>query len=463
MSPKSPIQPVPSVCRRATCGGVLRGVGVKSVERGSAAWRCGIRAGDRIVAVDDVRVDHELDFTYYCSAGDELLSISRGGSTFEVRFERPMGALPGLDLVATPVRRCRNRCVFCFVAQMPRGLRRTLYIRDEDMRHSFLYGNFVTMTDQDPAEIRRVVDMGLSPLYVSVHATDNAVRARLLGVPNPPPITDILRTIERSSIRFHTQIVVCPGINDGAVLNRTIRDLLRYRHGLLSIGVVPLGLTSHRRVPMKPVGVVEARDICAIVDRWGGKLRRSRGARMVYVADELRIKAGLGIPRAGYYEGYPQIENGIGLVRSLLDEWSQAKRTLRAGRRAVRRALVVCSVSAGPFVRRIVAEMTASAPERVRVVTVSNRLFGESVTVAGLMGGRDVVGAVKKLAAGGPKQILVLPSVMFNARGHTLDGWSAGRLSRAVGVKVVVVRGVDELLDCITGTGRGSAAQRVQR
>ena len=432
------------------------GVMVAGVKAASPAWRAGVRAGDRIVALGRTPVGHELDFAFFAARPLRSATVVRRGSARRLPLRSEGDEALGISLRPSPVRRCRNHCVFCFVDQLPRGLRRSLYVKDEDVRHSFLHGNFVTLADLAADDLARVARMRLSPLYVSVHATDTRVRNAMLGRDGAPAILPQLVSLARKGIRFHTQVVVCPGWNDGPVLDRTIRDLLRLRRALLSIGVVPVGLTRHRRRPLTPVTPEIARRVCAQGDAIGDA-RRARGqARKVYLADEFYLRAGQPIPRSAYYEGFPQAENGIGLVRSLLDEWRGAwasrRRTAHSGKG--RRLVLVTSTAAAPSVRLIARDIEhVTGPGSSAVVPVANRFLGESVTVAGLLTARDVVSALKRRGVAADETVLV-PSVMFNTRGYTLDGWSVARLRRAIGRPLHVVHSAAELAAIAVGRGR---------
>ncbi len=425
------------------------GTRVRTVVPGGPASDAGLRRGDLVTQVDGVAVAHELDFAFLTAVPGATLRFFRRGAPRSCSLDPDRLGPPGVELVQAPVRRCRNRCVFCFVDQMPPGLRRSLYVKDEDIRHSFLYGNFVTLSTMAPADLETVTRMRLSPLYVSVHATDTAVRNRLLGNPSAPSIRAQLRALQCRGIQFHTQIVVCPGLNDGPVLRRTLHDLLALRPGTLSVGIVPVGLTRFRRVPLRPVGRPQAREILAIAAQVSRTGTGTRGGPAVFCADELFLRAEHAIPPARYYAGYPQYENGIGMVRSTLSEWQALCRGVPRRvppRRAPRgRAFIMTSVLAHDTLQRVVRSMRAhGASAEPHVVAVRNRFFGETVTVAGLLSARDVVYAARGMGAGA-RDTVVVPAVMFNSHGHTLDGFSAERLGRTLGVRVHVADGMAEL------------------
>lgn len=326
---------------------------------------------------------------------------------------------------------------------MPPGLRKSLYVKDEDITHSFLNGNYVTLSAMSDGQLGRIGRLGLSPLYVSVHATHPCVRRMMLGNPRSRDIMEQLRRLQRLRISFHTQIVVCPGFNNGPVLAKTLADLLTLGQSLLSIAVVPVGLTKHRRFPLAAVDKKEALRICEKVNAAGDADEKKNGGRRIFCADELFIKAGLAIPSKRYYEQYPQIENGVGLVRQLLEEARTVKRRLASERVAshgkrrgtLKKILCLTSASALPYVDGIMAEVCRLKKNvTVNVMPVVNDYFGDSVTVAGLLTAADMIKTVRQAAAVWDR--VMVPGVAFNRRGHTLDGWSISRLRARLGMRV---------------------------
>ncbi len=428
---------------------------VQQVARGSSAWKSGIRKGDRMLSANGKALGDEIDFRFETAQPLSRIKILRGDRMFTALFCRSDGAEAGLRFADTGIAQCSNHCVFCFIDQMPPGLRASLYVKDEDASHSFANGNYVTLACMSRRDLGRICRLGLSPLYVSVHATELRARRRMLGNKNIPGIMGQLRFLEKNGVRFHTQIVVCPGFNNGATLHRTVGDLLSFTKGLLSIAVVPVGLTRFHRKVLTPVDSDEARRICAAVAELGEKdLRRSGGMRRVFLADELWLTAGLSIPPRRYYQDYPQIENGVGLVRTLLEEWASLKRKfVRRGfalssRVSRRDVLMVTSEAAYPFISRIAVELQGySANPQIRAVAAQNRFFGGKVTVAGLLTARDVIRCVKK--SGQAFGVVVLPAVMFNRSGCTLDGYSICRLEKALGTRVAAPASLNEMADLL--------------
>lgn len=410
------------------------GVRVDAVAEGSPAARAGIAAGDRILSVSGEPVRDLLD-----------LHFLTGGRAFRLRWASASGAVReaqlrpgGVPLGITPepvrVRRCRNRCMFCFVHQLPPGLRKSLYVKDEDVRLSFLEGAYVTFSDVTEEELSRIVRYRLSPLYVSIHTTDPQLRRRMLGNPSARDVMSVMRRFVRAGIVLHGQIVVCPGINDGEELERTLRELCALRPGLATVAVVPVGLTSHRRgLPaLRPVTAAEAAATIELTERIERSLGRSGPEPFVTAADEYYLLAGRRIPGRRRYGTFPQVGNGVGLVRLFLDE---ARALLR---RRLAPPPAGGTVITGMAPRRIVGEfleeLSRRSGARFEALPVANRLMGPGVTVTGLLSGRDVADALRGRGA----ERVFLPRVCLRDAGDLLiDGMSPDDLSREAGAPVI--------------------------
>lgn len=433
-----------------------RGIRVRSVARGSPAWTSGLRKGDVVLTVNGRAAADEVDLRFGTAQPVSHLAVRRGSRTFRARLVRPHNTELGVCCADAALSRCANHCIFCFIDQMPAGLRTTLYVKDEDVKHSFVNGNYVTLGALTDGELGRLCGLGLSPLYVSVHATDSRVRQRMLSNRNIGDIMHQLRFLEKNGVRFHAQIVVCPGFNNGSVLAQSIRDLCTFTRGLMSLAVVPVGLTRLQRKMLVPVDREEARRICRTVNEFGDRDMRRAGARRVFLADEMFILAGLPVPPRRYYEDFPQLENGVGLVRMLLEEWRGVKRRLAAAaprangetRAHARKMLIVTSESAYPYLARMAREISLRiAGAQVVAVAAQNLFFGGRVTVAGLLTARDIIRTIKK--TGGRWDRVILPSVVLNYRGYTLDGYSLRRIGKAVGATVAALRSAGELVSLL--------------
>ncbi len=427
-----PERPWLRVARRAGAAG-RQGVRVEAVAPGSPAARAGIAAGDRVLSVSGEPVGDLLDLHFLTArATFRVRWADPGGTEREARI-RPGGAALGLFPEAVRVRRCRNRCIFCFVHQLPAGLRKSLYVKDEDVRLSFLHGQYVTFSDVTEEELARIVRYRLSPLYVSIHASDPGLRRRLLGNPSAGDVMETMRRLVAAGIVLHGQIVVCPGINDGEQLRRTLLDLSSLRPGLATVAVVPVGLTAHRRgLPaLRPVTRGEARETIAMLDRFRRGAGSGGAEPFASAADEYYLLAGKEVPGRRAYGSFAQIGNGVGLLRRFLDD---ARALFRRRRLATPGAggAVVSGLAAGPVVSGFLEEFSRRAGARFSHLPVRNRLMGKQVTVTGLLSGEDIIAAAGQ--RGGP---LYVPSVCLRDAGDLfLDGLGPADVARETGAEV---------------------------
>jgi putative radical SAM enzyme (TIGR03279 family) len=415
---------------------------IAAIEAGTPAERAGLRPGDDVVAVNGAPLRDALDFTYHTD--DEVLCFALrrpDGNIAQIEVARDEDGRLGVVLAPDPVRCCGNRCVFCFIDQNPPGLRPSLYVKDEDYRLSPFYGNYVTLTNLKVWEIERIIEQHLDPLYVSVHATDPSARERLLRRRERRALVPLMRRLGEAGITMHTQIVLVPGYNDGAVLERTLADLEALHPAVQTVAVVPVGLTRYRG-DLTPLRAVTAPEAAALVEMLEARAERCRihlGTRLHFAADELYLLAGRPLPAAEAYEGFPQIENGVGMVRSFEHELAEAKRVLAPGairgaaRRAGgsrRRAVFVTGMLFAPLLAQVIGPNLARTGEGrffdADVLAVHNDLFGPGVTVAGLLGAKDIAAA---LAACGPYDLAVLPREILNDDGVTLDHYTPDELA----------------------------------
>lgn len=410
---------------------------ILAIEPGSIAAELGLQAGDRLVSLNGEPVRDLLD--YQLLAGDEelLLEIERAdGELWELEIDKDADESLGIVLPHPEPDQCGNNCIFCFVHQLPPGMRRSLYVKDEDYRFSYLYGAYVTLSNIDEAALQRILKQKLSPLYVSVHATDEQLRGRLLGR-NGPAILDLLKQLTAGGIELHAQVVICPDVNDGAELERTFSDLVALIPGLISLAIVPVGLTGYRqRLPhLRPVAKEEARTLVEWVRARQAECLATIGRRFVYAADELYLAAGIDFPPLADYEELPQLENGVGLVARFR---AQAAEVLaQAMPLDLPPMSIVTGMSAADELRDYCAALGAKTGVSLDVVAVPNYFFGGAVTVTGLLTGRDIV---KTLAGREPGDAVLLPDVLLREGTEVLlDDMTVAELEGCLGVRVEVV------------------------
>jgi putative radical SAM enzyme (TIGR03279 family) len=418
------------------------GVVLAAVQPRTPAATAGLAVGDRILAINGRALRDAIDFQFY-GAEDRLdLDVERDGARRVVRLTRRPGAALGLELEAPrpgDIATCANKCVFCFIHQLPRGMRRSLYVKDDDFRLSFLHGNYITLSDLDEPAFDRILEQRLSPLYVSVHATDPALRRSLLGQPrHSAEILPRLQRLARAGIRVHAQIVLCPDLNDGPHLERTVHELAPLHPPVATTAIVPVGLTRHReRLPsLRTLTDAEAEALVDTVAGWQDRFRVRLGSRFVFLGDEVYLQANRPLPPADDYEGFPIAEDGIGLVRRFEDGVARAGSRLRGGASA-RRLTVVSGSLYAPRLTRLLHRLPLPGLQ-AHVVAVPNQFFGGSVGVAGLLTGQDIQ---RRLAAQGElgDAVLVPAVALRDGEGVFLDDLTPADLAQSLGVPVIPV------------------------
>lgn len=416
----------------------MTGLVIEKVMAGSIACEIEIEPGDRLTAVNGHKLRDIIDYNFF-SAEDELtLEIVKGdGEVWEVEIERGADEPLGLIFAAPVPLKCGNKCIFCFVHQLPPGLRSSLYVKDEDYRLSFLYGNYVTLANIGREEIARIREQRLSPLYISVHATDAPLRERLLGKSGIIPVQSIMEELATDRITMHTQIVLCPGINDGEALERTVADLARLHPWISSLAIVPVGLTRHRRgLPsLKPVTKGYAAAFIATWEARAASLAEKLGGPFLFLADEFYIKAGIPFPPLDAYGDLPQLENGVGMIPLFLEQAAEVIEQAEPLKPST--ATVVTGASPYRFLAAFLKDLSRRTGVELRPVAVRNLLFSAKVTVTGLVSGKDIITTLKGRELG---NVVLIPNVMLKeGEGLFLDNMTVNEVKEELGTRVVVV------------------------
>ena len=408
-------------------------VKITSVERRSRAARAGLREGDTLISINENEINDVLDYRFYLAEERIKIRYQRGKKERTALIKKQQYDDIGLDF-ETPLmdkkQTCKNGCIFCFIDQNPEGMRESIYFKDDDSRLSFLHGNYITLTNMTDADIARIVKMRFSPINVSVHTTNPELRVKMMKNKRSGEVLKYLDEFKKAGLSICAQIVLCRGINDGEELMRSMRDLAALAPEMKSVAVVPAGLTKFRDklYPLTDFSKEEAASVIDMINSFGDELKATLGTRLIYAADEFYLKAGREIPDAEYYEDYPQIENGVGMLRSFADEFGIGAADvadLVASLDSHRTVTVVTGVASYSLLCTL-AEKLESLTDKltVNVVEVKNRFFGESITVSGLLTGVDIRDALRDMDLGDE---VLLPSCCLRAGedvflcGMTLD------------------------------------------
>lgn len=386
---------------------------VDYVIEGSPADRAGIRSGDVILSINRKKIRDMIDLMYYSDEGVLDIRVRRKKRVQKISVRKEEMQDLGIVLRPFKIKRCKNRCIFCFVNQLPKGLRKTLYIKDEDYRMSFLFGNYITLSNLTDEDRKRIVQQRLSPLYISVHSTDHRVRTELLRNRNLTDIMDELKWLTDNRIRIHAQVVLCPGYNDGDNLINTIKDLHRFYPYVMSVAVVPVGLTRFVKTDIRGLNRDDALRAVKIVNGFQRRFFKRYGDAFVHGADELYIKAERRFPPLKYYGDFPQIENGVGMVPLFLHKAKNVSPP-RLRRRA--RFVTFTATSFYPFLKGFIERLKETVT--IDLIEVKNNFFGEEVTVAGLLTGRDIIRSMVDIASG--YDFILMPDVVLRETGDLL-------------------------------------------
>jgi len=411
-----------------------------NIRKKSPADRQGLLAGDEIISINGMEVRDYLDYKLYSTDFPLEYIIRRNGETYSLIFDEEEDAYDkGIDVEDMKIKHCGNKCIFCFVDQNPTGLRKGLYLKDEDFRYSFLYGSYFTLSNIRDEDLKRIKQQHLSPLYISVHAADKKVRMKLLGINYDDGFKRKLAFLTRNKIELHTQIVLCPGVNDGKVLDDTVKFLHSHHPYVLSVAVVPVGKTCHRDKLFSIDSFTETTSAVVIkqIESLQKDFLKNSDTRFVFAADEFYLKAGIKIPNKNYYENFSQYENGVGMSRIFLDGLKRAKKTFPKAMKEKRNLLIVTGKSFYPvLIKHLLPELEKIKNLTIKIIAAENRLFGSSVTVAGLLCGKDIIHAVKQSDFSADK--IILPDTCLNFDGMFLDDMTLPALKRKLKTDVEI-------------------------
>lgn len=452
---------------------------VEHIAAGSLAEELGIAPGDRVVSVNGNALRDAIDFQYYSDVEEVTIEVERGDELFVYEVERDFDEPWGISFEAPTfdgIHVCDNSCPFCFIKQIPKGMRKSLYVMDDDYRYSMLYGNFVTLTNLTEDDWRRIEEQRLGPLYVSVHATNPELRTALVGNPRGAEILDHLGRLEAAGIDYHAQLVLCPGVNDGPELDRSLEDLANCGPHLRSIAGVPVGLTRFgmerqskrvrlsrtcmRALPgatldMRRYEPEEAAKVIDHAEEWQARFRAERGETFFYLGDEFYLMTGREIPRLDHYEGFPQLEDGIGITRRFLDDVDQIVESARKLSGATQSATIACGTLIGPTMERSAKRIAEATGVHLDVLPIHNTFFGGEINISGLLTGAEVIRALEDRPGSDP---VCISSTMVSRRTDTLlDDMRLDELKTALGRDVIVAEHLSEVLDQLAGRRQAAA------
>lgn len=429
---------------------------IKYVEPDSIAEEIGLEAGDTLLEINNNEIKDVLDYRYLIN--DEFITLkilTKQGEVIEVDIEKdayePLGVEFENSLMDKPLH-CTNKCVFCFIDQLPKGMRESLYFKDDDTRLSFFQGNYVTFTNLDDSEIDRIIRLKISPINISVHTMNPDLRVKMLKNPKAARLPEIMKKLHDNGIIMNCQIVLCPGYNDGEELSYTISELYKMSECVKSVSVVPIGLTKHREglCEMQAVTKEKSFEIVSQVEWWQKKARKEIGTGFIYASDELYLKAELPIPESDSYFGFPQIENGVGMIASLKEELLDALEDAPATDKE-RTVTIVTGVSVYETMCGFAKIITEKIPNlEIKVEKIINNFFGEQITVSGLLCGSDIIKQLRGKALG--DNLIITKNMLRDGENVLLDDITTEDIERELGTKIIAV-GDDgyELLSAVLG------------
>ena len=417
---------------------------IRSVEEGSIAWELGIESGDRLVSINGNEIEDVFDYHFLVNDEELIVLIEKeNGEEWELEIEKDYEEDLGIEFeqgLMDEYRSCRNKCIFCFIDQMPKGMRETLYFKDDDSRLSFLQGNYITLTNMSDDDVRRIVKYHLEPINVSFQTTNPELRCKMLHNRFAGEALKKVDILYEGGITMNGQIVLCKGVNDGEELERSIRDLTKYLPHLQSVSVVPVGLTKFREglYPLQPFTKEEAKEVLRTIHKWQKKIYEEYGIHFIHAGDEWYILAEEELPEEERYDGYLQLENGVGMLRLLMNEFEEGFVALEGDGR-IREISMATGVLAYPYLEKMIAKLQGKFPNvKVHLYKIINHFFGEKITVAGLITGQDLVAQLSGQELG---ECLYLPcSMMRDGETVFLDDMSLLEVKETLQVEVDIVK-----------------------
>lgn len=431
-------------------------VKITGIEKGSLASAKKIKAGDKLIKINGKEIRDVLDYQFYIKDTKLVLVLEEeSGKSKIIVIRKEEYEDIGLEFetyLMDKQRHCKNKCIFCFIDQLPEGLRESLYFKDDDSRLSFLFGNYITLTNLTDEEAERIIEMHISPVNVSVQTMNPELRVKMMLNPHAGESLKYLYKFAEAGIAVNTQLVLCPGINDGEELEYSLRELFKLYPAVQSIAAVPVGLTDHRKglYPLEPYNEKTAAEVIDIIDRLNDEFRKEHGETIAFAADEFYIKAGREMPEADYYNGFPQLENGVGMWALMISEFDEALAECEI-EKLERRVTLVTGKAAYPLISSLADKaMKKISGLEVNVVAAENKLFGKMITVSGLLCGRDIADAVSGMDLG--EELIIPPNCLRSEGDMFLDDMTVSQLSEKLGVEVKQngSSGYD-LLDAMTG------------
>ena len=409
-------------------------VRIIEIESGSIAEELEIKPDSYVVSINEKPINDRLDYRFYMSDEYIDLHIKQGDEDTIYEIEKDAHDDIGLVLEEMKMKACGNNCVFCFVYQNPKGMRKPIYFKDEDYRFSFLYGHYVTMTTLKQKDLDRIVEQRLSPLYISVHATEEKTRKLLLGINRDDQLLEKVEFLTSNGIELHAQIVLCPGINDGKIFDQTVANLKKFYPGIKSIAVVPVGLTQFRKnlFPLRMHTKPELQEMIHYTDGMRKKLKKELGVHFVYLSDEFFIKSGLPIPQAEYYDEFYQIENGVGEFRDMIDDFDKSiKKFPKKLGEPTTVTWVTGKLAHGPLQKYVIDKLQSIENLKINLVAVVNHYYGPTIQISGLLVAGDIYNQLKGKDNG---DIILLPPRVLNDDNLFLDDWTVEELQQKLEV-----------------------------